>query len=32
LALVSTVEETLEAASRIAEFAACRVSSSSSIA
>jgi len=32
LALVSTVEETVEAAARIAEFAACRRSSPSSIA
>ncbi len=32
MALVSTVEETLEAAGRIAEFAACRHSSRSSIA
>jgi len=32
MALVSTVEETLEAAGRIAEFAACRRSSTSSIA
>ena len=32
MALVSTVEESLEAAARIAEFAACRRSSPSSIA